>query len=245
MKLLLALVFFIIGSAQMATSQAAEIKTFEMPNGQQVISIRGRLEVKDIYSFEKTADELHFNKRIDNKNIIVQLDSHGGNVEALSIGYLIWGRRMQTYVADNATCYSTCAYIWLAGDTRWIGKHASIGFHMAHAAPGEKTTAEDYMAVNAHIAMYFGMLGLPPNFLEWVLSAGTGIKILDDAMAAKFGIESSIAGDEFAASALRGSLLPTPMFPPGAFGSPQGTPLHENSAVQSAAPIGPPTDRLR
>jgi hypothetical protein len=116
---------------------------------------------------------------------------------------MIFGFRMQTYVAEGASCDRLCADIWLAGSKRWVGKHAQLGFHIfnvndcplghpnkcdkiGHPIPRPKMNAEDYTVV---IAMYYSHLGLPFSFLEWVISAGRDLKILDPDTAARFGIE--------------------------------------------------------
>ena len=49
-------------------------------------------------------------------------------------------------------------------------------------------TADEYMEVNAEIGMYFGRLGMGYDFLKWVISTGSGLKLLTDDIAEQFGI---------------------------------------------------------
>ena len=60
----------------------------------------------------------------DKENIIVALDSPGGDALAVGIGNIIWRAGMATLVPADKTCASTCALIWLAAPPghRYIGR---------------------------------------------------------------------------------------------------------------------------
>jgi ATP-dependent protease ClpP protease subunit len=66
----------------LSPSRAAEIKTFEMPGGQKAISIVGPIKPSDFLKFQQAA----YGLAVDYKDIVVSLDSPGGNVEGIAIG---------------------------------------------------------------------------------------------------------------------------------------------------------------
>jgi hypothetical protein len=155
------------------------------------ITITGRIEPPDVLNFEELATTIHNEDKVPYADIIVFLHSDGGNLDALAIGDYIHNMGMQTYVPANTRCMSLCAYFWLAGSQRGIGQNAQLGFHMAHPIPGQRVNIEEYVAANAAIALYFGHLHMGYAFLDWVLSAGQGIKLLTSEAAGQFGIRYS------------------------------------------------------
>jgi len=66
-------------------------------------------------------------------NFTVHLDSVAGMVvEAIDIGNTIRIFKFNTFVADGAICASACGLIWLAGDRRYLGANAALGFHTVY-----------------------------------------------------------------------------------------------------------------
>lgn len=183
-----AIILAVISIAWIGGARAATVEAFMMDGGRQAIRIVGRMEAPDVAEFAKQIAAVHERSHLPYSEIVVWLNSGGGNMAALDIGELVHTYGMQTYVPAKRQCYSLCAYVWLAGSKRFLGKKAEIGFHMAHAIPGQHVSAEEYMAVNAEIGRYFGSLGMSSAFLEWVIGAGKNIHVLTEADAKNFNI---------------------------------------------------------
>jgi hypothetical protein len=171
---------------------AAEISTVKMDDGKTAIWLRGHIVRDDTDKFKRLAFAVHEQMGMPYNEIVVLLNSDGGEVGALDIGEFIHLKEMQTSVYQNAECYSLCAWIWLAGIKRWIGRNAKIGFHMAHPALGLKTTLKDHLMANSVIAMYLGRLGFSYDLLGWAINAGENIALLTPALAAQFNIEYEV-----------------------------------------------------
>ena len=93
---------------------------------------------------------------------IVHLDSVGGRIgEARHLYRALKARGLETYVA--AGCYSACTMAFAAGARRWVGPHASLGFH-APAFPGVLSTRASGMT--SYEAKVFSAAGFAPAFIE-------------------------------------------------------------------------------
>jgi hypothetical protein len=95
---------------------------------------------------------------------VVHLDSPGGHVQpAFQVARIIQERRLDTYVAR--VCASACTLAFLAGERRWLGPNAIIGFHQAHA-PG---VAEGDRQGIALLEQAYNGYGLPESFIDHAL----------------------------------------------------------------------------
>ena len=93
-----------------------------------------------------------------------------------------------TAVPENALCASACALIWLAGNPRFIGEGAHIGFHASYI-DRNGTLAESGVA-NALVGAYLNQLGLSQKAIAFVTSAPPqGMEWLDASKAQSIGVD--------------------------------------------------------
>jgi len=177
--LMILIALFIAHRAQAADISLVLAETSEHP---AVILIQGLFEMHgysyDANNFSKITASLNSHQ----KNVVVFLDSPGGNtVTAMWIGERVRDQRLATAVADDAKCASACALIWIAGNERYMGARARIGFHSARATWDKNSPKynQPHVTGNAVIAKYLQNLGLkeregvrlisaPPTSMTWV-----------------------------------------------------------------------------
>jgi hypothetical protein len=176
---------FVLGFAQ--TCLAADISVTKKQDllFPPFVTIKGQIVRGDDRIFATVTNG------IVTKGAVVFLISSGGSVDtATNIGSTIRGRGFQTAVADEATCTSACALIWLAGVQRFAGDRSYIGFHAA--APRSDITVttsslpivQDFVPPspkideaaygNAMIGAYLNQLGFSRGTLLYVTKAGPG-----------------------------------------------------------------------
>ena len=111
--------------------------------------------------------------------MMIYLHSKGGmTTPALKIGRFIRQRGWDTHV--EFICNSSCALIWLAGESRFRTETAQIGLH---AASDARTGTADY-AANQTIAEYLVGLGYGVQMLKFSRAAppdGMAYLSIDDA----------------------------------------------------------------
>jgi len=99
---------------------------------------------------------------------IIELDSPGGRVSTgLELHDVIQAHKLETLV--RTACVSACTDAYLAGNRRWAGPSARLGFHQG-AVGGATARAID----NASARIY-REAGLDPAFITRVLTGGTGL----------------------------------------------------------------------
>jgi hypothetical protein len=101
---------------------------------------------------------------------LIILDGPGGSLDAaMSIGAATRFHGFATYVPPGKSCASACAYIWLAGVRRYIGKGARVGFH----AISEKVEQERVVSAtgNALLGSYLANLGYDMSIVEYATAA--------------------------------------------------------------------------
>ena len=159
----LAIVLMII-AAGMLQARAATITVTTSPKGVPIISIVGHLRDDDEKVFRDAITRFE-----DKENIIVALDSPGGDALAVEIGDIIRRTGMATLVPSGKICASACALIWLAAPPghRYIGKGAYIGFHGAY----DQSTGQPDALMNALFGAYLGHLNFSYDAIIWMLSA--------------------------------------------------------------------------
>ncbi len=93
---------------------------------------------------------------------LVVLDGPGGILgEALLIAEEVRRRRLNTLVADNRSCASACAIVFLSGRTKYLGSGAAVGLHSASFADGRADPkATEIMAA------YLRQVGVPSSTLR-------------------------------------------------------------------------------
>jgi hypothetical protein len=156
-------IFSILATSNMSVAIAADIYKVPSKSGEvNFILLKGEILKGDDRVFKKIA--------FDTDRAIVILDSPGGLLmPALEIGKAIRLKGFATAVTD-ATCTSSCAIIWLAGESRLLSKKASVGFHAAYAeeADGKKLPIG---VGNALIGSFLNSLGLNDNVIAFVTTA--------------------------------------------------------------------------
>jgi hypothetical protein len=120
---------------------------------------------------------------------VVVLNSQGGSVlAAIEMGKAIRLRDFATAVPENALCASACALMWLAGNPRFIGQGAHIGFHASYI--DRNGTLLESGVANALVGAYLNQLGLSQRAIAFVTSAPPeGMEWLDASKARSIGVE--------------------------------------------------------
>jgi formylglycine-generating enzyme required for sulfatase activity len=121
----------------------------------------------------ESGDDRYFRQALlaaDSDNVLVSLESEGGNLDAgIEIGRAIWFREAAT-VVEEGICASACALAWLAGRPRFMAAKARIGFH----APwhGDPDRPEASTAGSAVVGGYLRDLGLTSAAIEYINEPG-------------------------------------------------------------------------
>ena len=140
--------------------------------GGDVLRLRGPIEHGDYAKFRS-----HFG---DPRRIVgLDLHSGGGSLyEGVRIAAMARQKRLATFVAKE--CDSACAFIFLLGTKRYIGKDAKIGVH----AVGTEYGNEDNGAVRdtIYFARLSAQLGIPSSTIGKMVATPPGkITYLDQA----------------------------------------------------------------
>ena len=182
-----------------APAVAANI-SLETGENLDLIFISGEIEESDVAHFQRLA--------VSSSAAVVVLESPGGALDpALKIGEIIRLKGFSTYVPNDITCTSSCALIWVAGQTRYIATTASVGFHASYILMDGRQIERG--VGNARVGRYLTLLNLPeravifatsapPNEIAWINTAdptqsGISFKI--------FNLEDSSANPSSRASA--------------------------------------------
>jgi hypothetical protein len=123
------------------------------------VTITGQIFPADLAAFtERTKD-------IQTAHIV--LSGPGGALRpAINIGEQIHFKHWDTFVPAGEQCLSACAYIWLAGDTRDMGKQAVLMWHSAFMG-GDDQHADGNG--NAILGMYLAHLGFSYDAVDWMI----------------------------------------------------------------------------
>jgi hypothetical protein len=152
-------------------TRAADIITTKADDGSNVIYISGEIDKDDADKFKRITS-------VVTGRTVVFLDSKGGSaMDGLYIGEYIRYKGYSTAVGDNTDCASACGLIWLAGQRRYLGTSARVGFHAAYTVSGDD--ARESGVANAVIGGYLTKLGLsfqaivfatvaPPDEIKWL-----------------------------------------------------------------------------
>lgn len=147
-------------------------RTIEIEHGRDttIITIEGELIL---------GDEKHFaDAAVGVNEAFVVLSNPGDNLFAGSeIGKAMRLKGFSTVVPEGFQCASACAWAWLAGSPRFMGKGATIGFHAAYLTENGENTVSS--SGNALVGAYLNQLGLPfpaiayiteaqPNDIHWL-----------------------------------------------------------------------------
>ncbi|WP_156150833.1 hypothetical protein [Hyphomicrobium sp. 99] len=134
------------------------------------VSAIGRIEPGSSADFEKFLDG-------DGRSAkTVWLLSPGGSVpDAISMGRSVRKRGLNTMVANNGYCASSCPLVFAGGVQRVVGKHALIGVHQVSAiAKGTETWGDGISAaqqISARCVEYLVSMGVDPG--SWIKAMQT------------------------------------------------------------------------
>ncbi len=158
------------GTPQRPTPEmaAGRMAFFTGSNGE--ISAVGRIEPGTAADFDKYLDKAGSDAKT------IWFLSPGGSVEdAIHIGRAIRKRALNTAVADNGYCASSCPLAFAGGVERRAGRHALIGVHQIYAVPQGPETWHDgiYAAqqISAQCEEYLVSMGIDPG--SWIKAMQT------------------------------------------------------------------------
>jgi hypothetical protein len=139
---------------------AGEFKRYPQPNGRpDHIVVSGVIRMNDERKFVELTADL--------KDATIILDSPGGSIwPSMRIGTVIRESGWETNAGFG--CTSACAFIWLAGSFRTLGRLAWLGFHSTTQKAGSNERSE---WGNQLIAAYLKSLDIPEEVIELATQA--------------------------------------------------------------------------
>jgi hypothetical protein len=148
----------LLSAANAAYSADIRIEIPETPTSPAVVTVMGHFGATDYDAFIDAAQYM--------KRATIYFSSEGGLArDALLIGQVIRSKGFNTAVADHRLCLSACAFAWLAGAKRFLGKAAAVGFH----APFDIKTGERLAFWESAVNIYVRRMGLPDNVAVYIL----------------------------------------------------------------------------
>lgn len=166
----------------------------------EVKKIKGKDDDSDIILVTGEIDrETEKNFRVvalETDEATVVLSGPGGLIRsAIEIGRIIRIKGYATAVLDSG-CVSSCALIWLAGQTRMTMPRARVGFHSAYVEheDGRKVSAS---VGNALVGAYLNGLGMNESIVEFVTTAPPdSIRWLNKQQADQLGLFVTLLDDK-------------------------------------------------
>ena len=142
---------------------AAEIAVSEGANGvPALVTVAGDLVLNDAVEFR--------NKTATLTKAVVAFQSPGGNLVAgIEIGETIRLKNFLTFVPSDMFCTSACAYAWLGGTKRYMGRSARVGFHVAFIEKDGQLIESGQG--NAVLGAYLTRIWLPLSAVVYVTEA--------------------------------------------------------------------------
>jgi hypothetical protein len=130
----------------------------------------GRIEPGTAADFDKFLDQAGSSIKT------IWFLSPGGSVtDAISMGRSIRKRALNTAVADNGYCASSCPLAFAGGVARHAGRHALIGVHQIYAIPVGTETWHDGISaaqrISAQCEDYLVSMGIDPG--AWIKAMQT------------------------------------------------------------------------
>lgn len=103
---------------------------------------------------------------------LLKLDSGGGAVyPALAIAWEVHARRLDTRVPEGSVCYSACAFIFMAGNSREITGSGALGVHQISSMEGH-LTADLAQFVIGHVLEALHAFGTDQRIITAMLQTG-------------------------------------------------------------------------
>ena len=155
--------------------------------GWTVINVYGLIKPADVRTFE------YYTENVNPDATLVTLSSGGGNLWA-GIGMGKRVRQKKLIVGVIGTCASSCALIWIGGETgrKFFYQNASLCFHQASYIKGESDYTLSCRIIqsapgNPLISEYLTKLGYSQDMIEWATAAD--LRCLHPELAKKFNID--------------------------------------------------------
>lgn len=153
-------IFFLVA---ISGADAGELKKIKgKDDDSDIILVTGEIDRETEKKFRALA--------LETDEATVILSGPGGLIRsAIEIGRIIRIKGYATAVLDSG-CVSSCALIWLAGQTRMTMPRARVGFHSAYVEheDGRKVSAS---VGNALVGAYLNGLGMNESIVEFVTTA--------------------------------------------------------------------------
>lgn len=144
------------------SAKAADIESRPVGDNLHAISLEGDIVEGDADKFRQLS--------VQYPRAVVFLNSGGGALSpAIEIGKIIRISGYSTVIPRNATCASSCALIWLAGQRRLLSPNGRVGFHASYRITEGKT--EESGVANALIGNYLTLLNLPKSAIVFATLA--------------------------------------------------------------------------
>jgi hypothetical protein len=151
------------------------------PSRKDVIILFGVILPEDRAKFVSTA-------AVSDEAVVVLNSQGGSTLASIEMGKAIRLRDFGTAVPENALCASACALMWLAGNPRFIGHGAHIGFHASYI--DRNGTLLESGVANALVGAYLNQIGLSQRAIAFVTSAPPeGMEWLDAGKARSIGVD--------------------------------------------------------
>ena len=153
-------VFFLVTISGVAAGEVKKIKGKD--DDSDIILVTGEIDRETEKKFRALA--------LETDEATVILSGPGGLIRsAIEIGRIIRIKGYATAVLDSG-CVSSCALIWLAGQSRMTMPRARVGFHSAYVEheDGRKVSAS---VGNALVGAYLNGLGMNESIVEFVTTA--------------------------------------------------------------------------
>jgi hypothetical protein len=157
-------------AALSGVANAVKLKLEQAPDkpGVFYIHINGPIKEGEGENFRNWfgANGIGYNKAL------VYLNSPGGNaIAGFTIGMAIRRWAFSTFIAPNTRCASACADIWLAGNPRFVGPGAAVGFHQSTTLEGDVMSVQYYQALGLPDRTIRYLLRAAPDDMQWLTPA--------------------------------------------------------------------------
>ena len=157
--------------ASVSVAAAAEIKSFNLKDGNVEISISGNIAPGDIDALRASIKAANDAGKLVTS---LRLNSNGGNLlEAARLADWVKSAKISTNVGQGATCASACFLIFAAGETKYANISARIGVHRASkkgvvSRAGTTSMADVAKELDVPWSIIRRMINTPPGEVEWL-----------------------------------------------------------------------------
>ena len=135
---------------------------FILPDAPKVAILNGEIDLRTPLAFKRLLSE---NPQI----VLVALNSPGGLVQpALLVAEEVHERKLHTFIPENSSCASACAFIFFAGNGRFVA--GQLGVHQIYGSNDVTSTQLNLSDIIEMLAKYdvsptviTKMLRTPPN----------------------------------------------------------------------------------